>query len=1001
MALSKPNPTREITNFARMAKIILGPCTDVLRDVLREQITPLKIKQQHTVFFQKKYSHLMVDEGDIFESFVARDFSCLNIRMLYASLRCICSISPQKNRWDKFPDEQDRSLSANIERVYNKDMEYRHYPTDHLEDSVFEQEWKNIFQTIKEIEMHLGSGTKHQDTLQRLKTCPIDLEYKENSIVLLRGSTWLSRKRKSEIRVIEAIRVLTNLLLEEEEEYEDIKIIDSITQSEMEAEGIKTRKFGTKYQMQNFDTVNYRRKWELELEDSDSDMDSVNLQERTEPIASKELTELFNSFNVEFPDDPSNESFARIILQSRTLNLVTVINSLSREVVLTNDPDEFYSKSNKVLMSEIDVVYEGGEFRIVKKDTSPDRFNFCPTEFSHTMIILITSKFLPVVKAKLMVYEKYKHTINTGQLFLQHEYEEFDNVAKLFAAHHLKWFCTYIESIINAFTVDFYQIITAHVDRPLKGKDIEKMCLKAFNESLFDPYDLCDIEQKRNWDEWIAYKINRKLSGKGDFITTDAWHSIWNICRKTVEDLRVILSKVEEFRSKVIPPDQDKDIAEWHKIEVIRNKFLLREYPSIIKYIAGHNGDGKDKVKVYLSDDDEEAEQFFKKECRKVLKDPDFEFVIVGKTNEILEENEEMELLEEEDSSTDNLDWTQLTHAIQKCEKKIYARYSNVIGIQVGNVTGVDNPMQEDIGVILCCLDTTLIPFGENPLPEYIEGWPCGFKEDFFMFGACPKMCTSTDPNLPKPGCSIGIPSDSFCGSTGFLYKSNSNEDESGFLTASHVAIKNFKDLYLEGKPLSDHRLGRQKHFIVHPSFRENNSTNNRVGEVVESYFGDYGDPPTGLDFAVVRCNFPRQKEMEALTVVKKTELNFKNTINVKKTGRTTETTYGYLIDFKQHRIVSARIFLIPDSDEYYEFQMPYVVRDKYKKKAFFEKGDSGSGVFVLGERNLPEKALGIAFGYSYEKPYTFVCNIDEILTKLNLELVKYPQDAWVWCMED
>lgn len=68
--------------------------------------------------------------------------------------------------------------------------------------------------------------------------------------------------------------MLTNLLLEEEKEYEDIKIIDSITQSEMEAEGIKTRKFGTKYQMQNFDTVNYRRKWELELEDSDSDMDS-------------------------------------------------------------------------------------------------------------------------------------------------------------------------------------------------------------------------------------------------------------------------------------------------------------------------------------------------------------------------------------------------------------------------------------------------------------------------------------------------------------------------------------------------------------------------------------------------------------------------------------------------------------------------------------------------------------------------------------------------------
>lgn len=306
-------------------------------------------------------------------------------------------------------------------------------------------------------------------------------------------------------------------------------------------------------------------------------------------------------------------------------------------------------------------------------------------------------------------------------------------------------------------------------------------------------------------------------------------------------------------------------------MEVIRNKSLLHEYPSIIKYIAGHGMDGKDKVKVYLSGDDEKAKQFFEKECREILKDPDFEFVNVEKTNEIPEENEDMELLEEEDSTTDKLDWTQLTHIIQKYGNKIYARYSNVIGIQVGNVTGVDDPKQEDIGIILCCLDKNLIPFGENPLPKYIEGWPCGAKEDFFMFGACPKLCSSTDPKLPEPGCSIGIPFDNFCGSTGFLYKSNNQKDmhESGFLTATHVAIKNCRDLYLGGKLLSDHQLGRQKHTIVHPSYQENNASNNPVGEVIESFFGDYGNPPTGIDCAVVRSDFPRQKGIILLRFVK------------------------------------------------------------------------------------------------------------------------------------
>lgn len=90
-------------------------------------------------------------------------------------------------------------------------------------------------------------------------------------------------------------------------------------------------------------------------------------QDRTEHIASKELTELFSSFNVEFRDDPSDESFALGILQSHTLELVSAINSLSKEVVLTKNILWFQSPSNKAMVSEIDVVYKGGQFHVVKK----------------------------------------------------------------------------------------------------------------------------------------------------------------------------------------------------------------------------------------------------------------------------------------------------------------------------------------------------------------------------------------------------------------------------------------------------------------------------------------------------------------------------------------------------------------------------------------------------------------------------------------------------------
>lgn len=148
-----------------ISKIIRGPCTDILRKLLTKQVITLRINKKFRSFLKKK--HVFVEY--MCKHIEKKDFSNFNIQLLYASLRCICSISPHKNEWGNFPDEKDRSLAANIERIYSTYMEYILYPNPHLTDSVFEQEWKSIFQTVKELEKHLGSGTKHQDTLHILK----------------------------------------------------------------------------------------------------------------------------------------------------------------------------------------------------------------------------------------------------------------------------------------------------------------------------------------------------------------------------------------------------------------------------------------------------------------------------------------------------------------------------------------------------------------------------------------------------------------------------------------------------------------------------------------------------------------------------------------------------------------------------------------------------------------------------------------------------------------
>lgn len=188
---------------------------------------------------------------------------------------------------------------------------------------------------------------------------------------------------------------------------------------------------------------------------------------------------------------------------------------------------------------------------------------------SPTKVILITSKYIPIVKAKLTVYKKYKHVINEKKIFLQHEHEEFDDVAKLIAYQKVTEFCSSVESVKNAFSVDLYKIVTDYFGKPLTANKIREMCLEAFNESEH-PWDLEDqrsfspkklpilLSHEKDWREWVATKIHLKISKKGEMECTDAWTDIWNACKKTVEDLGTILSGLEEFRTRVLPVDQNK-----------------------------------------------------------------------------------------------------------------------------------------------------------------------------------------------------------------------------------------------------------------------------------------------------------------------------------------------------------------------------------------------------------------------------------------------------------
>lgn len=304
---------------------------------------------------------------------------------------------------------------------------------------------------------------------------------------------------------------------------------------------------------------------------------------------------------------------------------------------------------------------------------------------------------------------------------------------------------------------------------------------------------------------------------------------------------------------------------DWCKREIIDDKSQLHKYPSVIKYIIGHIGNNKPVLKVYLRNDDEKTKEFFKTCCSD---DTHIEFVHVRKTEKKSKEIENIQKCETDAPPIDAPTMNQLNEIIEDQGEKIFARHSNVVGLEISNVRCAGDIKREEPCIVLYSLDKTLIPFGEKPLPESIGGWPCDVREDIVMLGfkECLTNCPFPRDNHFMKGCSIGNPLRNDSGSVGFFYKSTNptNTFGSGFLTASHVAVNGFERLYNQSLLSLNNALYHQDHDIVHPSREdyEASYSDNKVGKVVESFLGNYELGSFGLDFAVVKCNNFREEGM-------------------------------------------------------------------------------------------------------------------------------------------
>lgn len=184
MAQSKYVSTRETTNLARLARVILGPCTDVLRAVLAKHFTPQALSHNVKTFlanYQRgKKPPITKNQQTLVNSGTYSDF---DITLLYSLLRNICPITPHGNQWGNDPSPNDRSLSANIERIRLKRNEYGHISIHSMKNTDFKKTWQEILQVVQELDTYLGTTTtKYQDAVHEIETCSMDPEQTEKYI---------------------------------------------------------------------------------------------------------------------------------------------------------------------------------------------------------------------------------------------------------------------------------------------------------------------------------------------------------------------------------------------------------------------------------------------------------------------------------------------------------------------------------------------------------------------------------------------------------------------------------------------------------------------------------------------------------------------------------------------------------------------------------------------------------------------------------------------------
>ena len=167
--------TEKMTNINRASRLLMGPCTDQLRDLLRFYIPPasfptviLKEMSRLPRMTEPQRKLILPNSGTY-----SGNYDDMDISLLYILFRNVCLIQPHNRGWGNTPDSTDRSVSANIDRIREARNRCGH-STSGMSNTEFYQVWSEIRSAVVDLDKALRIGNKYQKEVDLMRNDTMD-----------------------------------------------------------------------------------------------------------------------------------------------------------------------------------------------------------------------------------------------------------------------------------------------------------------------------------------------------------------------------------------------------------------------------------------------------------------------------------------------------------------------------------------------------------------------------------------------------------------------------------------------------------------------------------------------------------------------------------------------------------------------------------------------------------------------------------------------------------